>query len=55
MESPNDKRNNEIVKMPESEEEAHAMIKEAAKLLNNLSITSDNMSGNSSLGFSFNP
>jgi hypothetical protein len=55
MENPNNKRDNEIVKMPTTEEEAHAMIKESQKLLDNLSITSGNMAGNSSLGFSFNP
>jgi hypothetical protein len=55
MEDPDNKRSNEIVKMPQTTEEAHAMIKEVEKLLNNLSITSGNMAGNSSLGFSFNP
>lgn len=55
MEDTNDKRNNEIVKMPQTEEEAHDMLKEASKLLDNLSITSGNIDGNSSLGFSFNP
>lgn len=55
MENPGDKRNNEIMKMPENEEEVHEMLKQAEKLLNNLSISSQNMAGNSSLGFSFNP
>ena len=55
MEDSDDKRDNEIMKIPQSTDEAHEMLKEAERLLNNLSITSPNMSGNSGLGFSFNP
>ena len=55
MEDTNDKRHNEIVKMPQTEEEAHEMLKQSEKLLENLSITSPYMAGNHDLGFSFNP
>ena len=55
MEDTDDKRSNEIVKMPQTEEEAHAMLNEVEHLFKNLSITSGNMDGNSEIGFSFNP
>ena len=55
MEDTDNKRNNEIVKMPQSEDEVHAMLKEVEHLFKNLSITSENMAGSSEIGFSFNP
>ena len=55
MEDTDDKRNNEIVKMPETTEEVHDMLKQVELLHQNLSITSGYMAGNSSEGFSFNP
>ena len=56
MEDPNDKRNNEIVKMPESMIEAQKMLEIVEKLQSNLSISSSDgaMSGNMDNGFSYN-
>ena len=55
MEDTNDKRHNEIVKMPETEEEAHRMLEQSEKFLKNLRISSQFMSGNHELGFEFSP
>jgi len=55
MENTDDNRRNEIIKQPQTLDEAHEMLNQAESLLNNLTITSPNVSGSVYLGFYFNP
>ena len=55
MENPDNKRSDEIVKMPKTIEEAHEMLRLIETLQNNLVISASDggMSGDIDLGFSY--
>lgn len=53
MEDPDDKRGNEIVKKPQTLDEAREMIKQVESLMNEFRIVSPNMAGNFDEGFSY--
>ena len=53
MEDTDSKRNHEIIKMPQSLEDAQRMLKQVEKLMDEFRIVSPNMSGNFNEGFSY--
>lgn len=53
MEDTDDKRNNEIVKMPQTIEESHEMLKQVESLMSDFRIVSSNMAGTFDTGFSY--
>ena len=57
MENTDDKRDNEIVHMPQNLDEAHEMLNQIESLQNNLRINSSDgkMSGDMDNGFAYNP
>jgi len=53
MEDSDNKRDNEIVKMPKSVDEAHEMLNQVEALIKDFRIVSPNMAGNFDEGFSY--